>query len=91
MQIDLAKVKSVYSGIDGRCCCGCSGKHTYASKTREAAAKARGYSIDDDEVSDRTVKLIVNKMNKLPGLQFDGEHHAYVVKGNRLYVAYFAD
>jgi len=26
--MELNQVKSVYSGINGRCCCGCSGKHT---------------------------------------------------------------
>lgn len=62
--IDVNDIASVYSGRPG-CMCGCRGKHTYASATREASAKTRGYAIDDNEVNDRVVKMIVNKMNKL--------------------------
>lgn len=60
--IKVAAVASVYSGKPG-CMCGCLGKHTYASAHRDAASKRRGYKVDDDEVSDRTVKLIVGKIN----------------------------
>jgi len=93
MKIELANVASVYSGKDGKCCCGCAGKHTYASAHREWASQNRGYKVEDEDVSDRTVKLIVNKMNKL----FEGgatpdyveQDFVSVVTGARLYVAYF--
>jgi hypothetical protein len=58
----LTDVVSVYSGKAGKCCCGCSGKHRVASAHRQAAAKSRGYAVDDDEVSDRSVKLIYRKV-----------------------------
>jgi len=63
--VNAGKVMSVYSGINGRCCCGCSGKHTYALKYRKDASKHRGYKVEDDEISDRTVKLFVNKINRI--------------------------
>jgi len=71
--IDIAKVKSVYSGIDGKCCCGCAGKHS---------------------TSERSIKIIVNRMNKLAKINRTlmnkhGDHHAWLVNGKRLYVAYF--
>lgn len=90
--VELARVSSVYSGINGRCCCGCSGKHTYASAHQEWASKNRGYEVTDDEVSDRSVKIIVNKINKRIA---EGDFEYYedtfvsVVVGQRLYIAYF--
>ena len=92
--IEIQKVASVYSGINGRCCCGCAGKHTYASANRPWSSKNRGYRVRDEEVSDRTVKLIVNKMNRLiaggvvPQVPYPKEFVS-VVNGNRLYIAYF--
>lgn len=37
--IELDKVTSVYSGKHG-CACGCRGKYTYASQTRESESSA---------------------------------------------------
>lgn len=61
IQIDPSKVLSVYSGRQG-CACGCRGKHTYASAHRAFSGKNRGYAVADTEVNDRTVKLIINKV-----------------------------
>lgn len=68
--IDLEKVQSVYNGKSG-CMCGCNGKHRYATKHREVAGKGRGYEISDDEVSDRSVKMLVNKFNKIGEFSID--------------------
>ena len=62
MTLTLDNVASVYSGKVGRCCCGCSGKHTYASALRDEASKSRGYEVRDEEINDRTVKMIFNKV-----------------------------
>jgi hypothetical protein len=59
--IDKSKIKSVYSGRHG-CCCGCNGNHRYASAFAEELSKERGYPVD---VSDRSVSIIVNKMNRI--------------------------
>ncbi len=90
--IEIQTIQSVYSGIDGACCCGCAGKHTYASATRTAASKDRGYRVRDEEVSDRTVKLIVGKMNRLiaaGSVPQTHDEYVAVVNGRRLYIAYF--
>jgi len=88
---------SVYSGINGKCCCGCAGKHTYASKHQKIASKDRGYKVGDEEVCDKTVKLIVNKMNKhlaIPGNKPEYTNKKMlkklvsIVVGRRLYIAY---
>jgi hypothetical protein len=64
MKIHISDISSVYSGRPG-CCCGCRGKHTYASAHRKWAGDDRGYKISDDEVSDVTVKRIVDKIERL--------------------------
>lgn len=97
-KININDVRSVYSGQNGKCCCGCAGKHTYPSKYQKEASKDRGYEVGDEEVCDRTVKLIVNKMNKY--LKIPGNKPEYttkkmlkelisIVRGERLYIAYF--
>src|ERR1041385_7510368 len=86
--INVNDVMSVYSGLDGACCCGCAGKHTYASQYQAVASKHRGYTVDNDEVSDRTVKMIVRKMNQYPGKMEHDLGHVAVVVNTRLYIAY---
>lgn len=90
MTINLDTVASVYSGKAGRCCCGCSGKHTYASAHREWAGKNRGYAVDDDDVNDVVVKRLVNKLSKLPvtELDIDNDYISYESPTGRLYVVY---
>lgn len=53
--VNIEQVSSVYSGKNGSCCCGCAGKHTYASAHRTWASKNRGYNVGLDEVNDRVV------------------------------------
>jgi hypothetical protein len=36
MQIDVNNVDSVYSGKDGKCCCGCAGTHYHAKDPKSA-------------------------------------------------------
>lgn len=95
LNVERANVKSVYSGKLDRCCCGCAGKYSYASTYRDQVSKERGYEVCDDEVSDRSVSLVVNKMNKLfaagwkPRFKDHQEEFVSVVNGNRVYTAYF--
>lgn len=88
------KVYSVYSGRPG-CCCGCRGKHTYASRHRDWASRNRGYPVRDEEVNDRTVTLIVNKINKAGSIHptfVDVKPGYYFMDiGSRYYVAYVRD
>lgn len=94
-RIDITKVISVYSGKNGHCCCGCSGKHYYALKHVAAASKGRGYEVTPNEVSDRMVKKVVNIINGiLDGTNTDGKIEMVgdvtsVVVGERLYIAYY--
>jgi hypothetical protein len=90
-RLNVEHVASVYSGRNGKCCCGCAGKHSYASRHRFWASSNRGYAVDSNEVSDRSVKTIVNKMMKAGNMKLSRSgDHVYTVVDNRLYVAYFA-
>jgi hypothetical protein len=93
LTISQRDVQSVYSGRPG-CCCGCRGKHTYASATYKDAAKQRGYPIDANEVNDATVKLILNRMMSMAANREDAAvsvtpRYVSVEIVNRLYIAYF--
>lgn len=88
MRIDRSAVKSVYSGTNGKCCCGCSGKHTYASAHVMEVGAKRGYAVQDDQISDRTVNLICNKVEKLP-INYATSNCLSAVSGKRLYIVYW--
>ncbi len=87
MTLTLDNVASVYSGKLNRCCCGCSGKHTYASALRDEASKSRGYELRDEEVNDRTVKMIFNKFMKNEFKKISDTCYSFETD-TRLYVLY---
>ena len=92
----IDQVTSVYSGKRNRCCCGCSGKHTYSKQHQSWAGKNRGYTVDDEETNDRVVKMMVTKVDKFVRSGV-AEHitmsdsHFGVDVDNRTYVVYFKD
>ncbi len=96
VKIDITQVYDAYSGRPG-CACGCRGKHTYTSNHRAYASENRGYEVTDDEVNDKTVKLLVNKVQAFldagekPGIEIDICEPNYIaveIEDRRLYVIY---
>lgn len=83
----------VYSGKAGACSCGCAGKHKYAKEHVKYGAANRGYDISEDEISDRSVKLIINKLESNPNTNWkdlsESGGHVWVETETRLLVAYF--
>jgi len=62
--IKFENVKTIYSGKHG-CMCGCRGKYSVTSHFGIAAAnKEIGYD-GYDSPNDRSVKILINKLNKL--------------------------
>jgi hypothetical protein len=57
-------IVSVYSGVNGKCCCGCSGKHTTNPLYKALSGEERGYPVDDEECNAKKVKAILNKIKK---------------------------
>lgn len=92
-KLDFDNVLSVYSGKDGHCCCGCSGKHYYRSNYREEAGKVRGYEVSDDEVSDKMVRKIWNIVMdaaQAGTAEWDDQYREFAtaVIGKRQYIVY---
>lgn len=88
-KLELSDVKQVYSGRVGKCCCGCSGNHRYPSSVNPV--EVRGYSVGGDEgVSDRSVKLVFNKLQANADLaeMVDDNDFVSLDLGNRTYVLY---
>lgn len=87
--IDPDHVVSVYSGRPG-CMCGCRGKHTYARAFVAEGSKRRGYAVDQGEVSDRSVRTIVRKLNADPATKVE-DGIAFLDLGHRCYAAYLRE
>ncbi len=87
--LTIDKVMSVYSGLPG-CACGCRGKHRYASAHVKIAGKHRGYAVQSDEVSDRSVAIIFNRVKKhADQLEYPNcEDFFSVTLGNRSLIVY---
>ena len=76
MLIDLTKILKVYNGKMG-CMCGCNGYYKVPACNKKAASKDRGYAYSDDDVSDRSVKIIAKKVLSNPNVVFES-NYAYV-------------
>ena len=93
--IDINQVSSVYSGRKG-CACGCKGKYSYASAHKD---KRPSYYCDDDGISDRSVKTIVNRVITMIAdpqadidsvmVDTDGDWIAVDMNNDRTYTIYF--
>lgn len=87
--MELNKVFKVYTGRPG-CMCGCMGNYKMASAHAEFAAQDRGYAVDAEDISDRSVKIIFNKIMKNPARKYDADANCvYVETGTRNLVAFF--
>ena len=74
-------VVSAYSGKDGKCCCGCAGKHYHKSATGDY----RGGGTPKDLSN---IRRIINLMTANGGAEMDGSYASLVI-GTHLYIAYF--
>lgn len=82
------QVLSVYSGKDGKCCCGCAGKHSYNSLHMARASQLRGYDVAPNEVNDLMVSRVVNLFRKNADKVGVAETYAELTLGDRLYLVY---
>jgi hypothetical protein len=72
MQIDLSTVKRVYSGKPG-CGCGCRGEYKVPARNAANGITERGYAYSPEDVSDRSVAIIVHKIEKIANGELPGE------------------
>jgi hypothetical protein len=88
--LTVSDVLHVYSGKPGKCACGCSGNHRYASAFRAEASKRRGYEVSDDEVNDRQVAKVLKLVQGAAAETSSdaGDSYFSAVVDGRLYVVY---
>jgi len=87
--LQLDHIVSVYSGIDGKCCCGCSGNHLYARKYAEEGGKQRGYPVDEEDINDAMVKKVALILARAKSEELEVENsYVSTVIGKRIYIAY---
>lgn len=88
-------VRSVYSGRNGACCCGCAGKHRYNSAWKKEATEDRGYAISKGEINDsqirKTLSIIQENFQTADVFPEDKMNIASVVRGERLHIIYLRD
>ena len=93
-QLVVADVASVYSGRDGKCCCGCAGQHFYP-RANQSTADQRGGKVNDAMVA-RVLDIIkrapADALDHGPLLcgasRISDHNHVSVAIGTRLYVVY---
>ena len=88
--LNKEQITWVYSGVNGKCCCGCAGKYSYASAHKEESSKEQGYEVNDESISDRSISIIVNKINKeisKGNFEMVDDTQIAVELDNRLYMA----
>ena len=89
-EVTISQVRSAYTGKVDRCCCGCSGTHVYNERNRAKAAKWRGYEVSDDEVNDKKVERILNKIKKDPNSSVQGDFISLETE-RKLYIVYLLE
>ena len=91
--IKLENVTQVYTGAHG-CMCGCKGKYRAAIAHADFVARDRGHALSKDEISDRSVKVVLGKILRgdfRVDLFRDGSGCVYTETPTRVNVAYFRD
>lgn len=74
--LDVSKILKVYNGRIG-CMCGCNGYYRVPAVNKDLASKERGYPYSDEDVSDRSVRIIAKKVLANPNVKFE-DNFAYV-------------
>jgi hypothetical protein len=90
VNLTASEILSVYSGRDGKCCCGCAGKHYYNPQYKKEGTKNRGYEVTDEDVSIKMVNKVIGILNRSEVVENLGSCVSTVVD-KRLYIAYFLE
>ena len=89
-KISLDQISQTYIGKAHSCMCGCSGTYSYLKSSQKYGSKDRGYKVSDDEISERSVKFVLNKLknNEMEGIQVIENYIFSYDIGTRTYVLY---
>lgn len=86
--IAVENILKAYSGKPGACCCGCSGKYSYASANRTLGGEDRGYALENEDINDKELARIVRKLNGYLDQVEEADTYYALTLGKRLYIAY---
>lgn len=87
--INPATISCVYTGKPDKCMCGCSGKYAYTSLNANYSSKNRGYAVDAEDINDKRVERVINKMSKSPALCSNIKNYIFTkVIGQTQYTVY---
>ena len=86
--VDISNITKVYSGKDGRCMCGCSGKYSYTAAG--AVENSPGYDVSDS-VNERSVKIIAGKVLRNPNTDYKDAGYAVLAENGRVLVVFYKD
>ena len=88
-EISLESVVKTYNGKPG-CMCGCNGKYSYLKSSQEFGSKDRGYVVNDDEINERSVNYVLNKLKNEAhlGIEVIDDYIFSLDIGNRRYSLY---
>jgi len=91
MSVNISGITRVYNGKIG-CMCGCLGKYSTNPAYREAVSAWRGYPVSDEEVNERSVKIIAKKVLSNPNAVKEGNYMFVEDRvANRIQVVYFKE
>jgi hypothetical protein len=89
MQFTSENVQQVYTGKDGKCCCGCSGRHRLNPKHHKLGETHHGYTVTKTELSLLMVNRVCEMLNTHPDLLVKNSDDCYSVSlGEKIYIAY---
>ena len=86
--VDISNIAKVYSGKDGRCMCGCSGKYSYTASG--AVEQNPGYDVSDS-VNERSVKIIAGRVLRNPNTDYKDAGYAILAQNGRVLVVFYKD
>ena len=88
--MNISNITRVYTGKANACMCGCKGRYRTASLFRNHVGQERGYPVTDDEVSDRSIKLVANRVLNNPNAVREN-NYTFVEHNGRVAVVYFKE
>jgi hypothetical protein len=86
--VDISNITKVYSGRDGRCMCGCSGKYSYTA--HGARDDSPGYDVAES-INERSVKIIAGRVLRNPNTDYNDAGYAVLVHNGRVLVVFYKD
>jgi hypothetical protein len=92
LDIKFEDIISAYIGKRDECMCGCFGTYYYLECNKDKASKSRGYPVSPEEVNEKRVKYVFNKiMGSQPHIEVINNYIFTAYQGDQQYTLYFEE